>query len=413
MNKLIVVAAAVLTGLIVVFLIISARRWQQHNPPTQSSQPTPMPLEKASKKPTFTFPTPLSVNLTEITRSLPYVSSDLKIEYSPILEQIIVTYQTPEAKDEFDRWIAQQNLSTTKQDLIDQKIMVITTPNGPSYQKEGEDIYARNRELNLILIPTVAPVIPTPLISTSPETQSLRLLADLLSLLFTMQTTLPSQPAADLAVLPTTASQALSVSPAADASAAQTPVQTVNDNVRLIVPADSMKKLFIEVGEKVGVPAKIIEGVMQIESQGTLAYSDDKVINYSTPGNSSPGCAPNSCSATGPMQMTTGRDGNGRTDCPKCCWNGKCVCPNAWAGYGRAVNTYGSYSHNPNPCNLRDNLYAAGLKLKNNSAAVDPTSWTQEEVHRAGLHYNGSCSIPYPRLGNRTYCEFLWWYYKK
>lgn len=172
----------------------------------------------------------------------------------------------------------------------------------------------------------------------------------------------------------------------------------------------NLTQLFNEVGERVGVPPKILEGVMTIEMPSTFRFPNDQIVLYSQPGNRIPGCSPNICSATGPMQMTIGIDNNGSPQCRKC---GLSSCPNAWASYGNAVQIFTGSNHHPDPCNLRDNVYAAAYKLKTDSGASDPLNWTQEQVYRAGTRYYGSCAdkYRYARLGNRTYCEFLWWYY--
>ena len=117
------------------------------------------------------------------------------------------------------------------------------------------------------------------------------------------------------------------------------------------------------------------------------------------------------------MQITTGVDSFGSSSCSQCCWKGRCLdtrggCPNQWAIYGQAVNLYGGYSREPNPCNILDNIYAGALKLKTDSRASNPLVWTKEEVFRAARAYYGDCSVKYSRLGNRTYCEYVWDYYQ-
>lgn len=172
----------------------------------------------------------------------------------------------------------------------------------------------------------------------------------------------------------------------------------------------NMRELFTEIESKVGVPSKVIEAVFIIESPGQYkAFSGEDIARYAQPGQRLPNCRPNECSAAGPMQMTTGADGSGDTTCPKC---GAGFCPNAWSTYRSAVNTFGGLSHQPEACNLRDNIYAAASKLKNDSGATG-LQWTQDQIYRAATRYYGSCGekYRYVRLGNRTYCEFLWMFY--
>lgn len=168
----------------------------------------------------------------------------------------------------------------------------------------------------------------------------------------------------------------------------------------------SLREIFKNVGEKTGVPWPILEAVMQIESPSTFSLSQNQIREYSLPGKTIPGCRPNECSATGPMQMTIGIDNFGNPLCPKCCWQGVCRdtrggCPNAWARYGSG-----------NPCNLLDNIFAAARKLKNDSQSTSSHFWSKEEVYRASRLYYGNCTVKYKRLGDRSYCEFVWWYYQ-
>jgi len=167
----------------------------------------------------------------------------------------------------------------------------------------------------------------------------------------------------------------------------------------------SLRQIFEEVGGQVGVPPLILEAVMQIEMPSTFNFTEEQIRKYSTPGNTISGCGPNVCSATGPMQMTTGFDNNNNPKCPNCCWKGICLdtkggCPNAWVSYGSG-----------NPCNLKDNIYGAAKKLKKDSGAVSSVNWTQDQVYQASRRYYGDCTVAYSRLGNRTYCEYVWWYY--
>jgi hypothetical protein len=163
----------------------------------------------------------------------------------------------------------------------------------------------------------------------------------------------------------------------------------------------NFETLFETIGNTIGVPPKILAAIMQIESPSTYNLTAEQINTYSQPEVIMPGCGPNECSATGPMQMTTGIDRNGSPSCSECCWKGKCLteCPNQWSVYGQG-----------NPCNLADNITAAAKKLKHDSGATS-MDWTREQVYEAAYHYYGNCTVAYERLGNRTYCEFVWWYY--
>lgn len=174
----------------------------------------------------------------------------------------------------------------------------------------------------------------------------------------------------------------------------------------------SFREIFTEVGGKVGVPPRLLESVLAIEHGDYLInFTSEQVSAYSVPGAVIPKCGPNECSAAGAMQMTIGVDNRGSSVCAAC-GEGLKQCPNMWGAYGKSVNTNGGYTHPPNPCNLRDNIYAAAAKIKNDSGNSGGP-WTKEQVFRVGLRYYGSCSKKFSFLNDMTYCEFLWWHYGK
>ncbi len=168
------------------------------------------------------------------------------------------------------------------------------------------------------------------------------------------------------------------------------------------VNAGNLAELFEQIGNATGVPPKILEAVMQVESPDSFKLTAEEVKNYSQAGAKLPDCGPNECSATGPMQLTTGTDNYGSTSCSHCaCYSeGRCKeCPNQWANHHCSGD----------PCNLTDNLTCAAKKLKADSGAGS-LNWTAEQANAAISAYGG-CDIKYLRLGNRTYCEFVWDYY--
>lgn len=206
----------------------------------------------------------------------------------------------------------------------------------------------------------------------------------------------------------------------------------------------TLRELFEEVGDRVKVPPRILEAVMMIERTSTFNYSPEQIREYATPGAVIPACGPNVCSATGPMQITAGIDNQGSSTCSNCCWGNftpaddlyfwckekdalgerklkslgggrytccKTSCPNKWPKHKKSVNEHGGYAHTPKVCNLRDNVYAAADKLKKDSGAKSGKDWTQSQVYEAGYRYHGDCAKKFERLGNRTYCEYVWWYY--
>ncbi len=200
---------------------------------------------------------------------------------------------------------------------------------------------------------------------------------------------------------------------------------STSDDINFQVPANpankavalnSYRELFQDIESKVGIPSRILEGVWVIEAPGDWKnFNAEQIELFSAPGSKALVCRRNACSAAGLMQMTVGIDDKGSSACDGCGKIG--VCPNAWAIYGRSVNTYGGYTHEPDYCNLRDNAYGAAEKLKKDSRATS-LIWTKEQTYRAGERYYGSCTERHKRFTTesyplgRTYCEFLWDYYQ-
>lgn len=339
--------------------------------------------------------------LNNLNKSLPFTSTDFDVEYSPYLNQYFISKKTPDADKQIALWVAENKLSEL---IKNPNLFIFTNQPAADYKNQAEEIVVSAREQALLTpFPSPTTASSTPQLSITPTEQpDLSLLIDLLNAFFSIGTNLST----------------LEAVPEAQPSGGQLTVQQTN--LQYSTVPQSLTQIFSEVSQKVGVPIKILEAVLRIEYPSTFNLSQQEIGFYSTPGNSMSGeYLPNVCSATGPMQMTIGYDRNGSSLCPKCCWEGSCLdtkggCPNAWASYARAVNTYGGYTHQPNPLNLKDNIYAAALKLKTDSAASDPVNWTQDQVYQAALRYYGSCSenARYEHLGNRTYCEFVWWYYK-
>ena len=150
------------------------------------------------------------------------------------------------------------------------------------------------------------------------------------------------------------------------------------------------------------VPPEILAGVAWIEGGHMWNFNDNEVESYSAPGAQDPvHCAANGCGARGPMQFLN--DGIA-TSCEALTGE---VMPDVWRGYANAVNEATSGSRTPDICNITDSIYAAAKKLKSDSRATG-ANWTEEDVFRAGSGYYGSCVTRFDRLGNRSYCEFLW-----
>lgn len=343
--------------------------------------------------------------LNNLKKILPLTTDKFIITYSSLLDRFFIQKSANDSAEAIKNWADQNGYS----DLFQKQSLFIETDNTQPIQSliiKQENIFQNNHELLLINAPTINPIRPSaiPVDSTdSTVSTNLNLVSDLFSLLFNSP---------DITSFSTPSAFQSPISPSSSPNF-PIPSSSQSSPISQISTPISLQSLITEASQKVGVPYKILEGVISIENPAVFNLTDVEIGQKSNPG-SGISCPIASCSEQGPMQMTTGRDSDGRTDCPKCCWNGKCTgyCPNAWGLYSNSVNHYGGYSHTANPCDLRDNIFAAALKIKTDSRATSPTDWTQNEVNRAGLRYHGNCDYPYPRLGNRTYCQYLWDYYK-
>ncbi|KKR71701.1 hypothetical protein A3A55_00540 [Candidatus Roizmanbacteria bacterium RIFCSPLOWO2_01_FULL_40_14] len=184
----------------------------------------------------------------------------------------------------------------------------------------------------------------------------------------------------------------------------------------------SLRELIMQVASVFGVPWQVLEATLHIEGEHVFGLSSDEIIQYQEPNAQVPtNCNPNVCSAAGPMQFTTGYDNLGTPRCTAC---GLATCPNAWSSYQNAVTEKVNDGRMPNVCNLKDSLYAAAKKLKNDSGTgTSETTWNKTAVTKAAQAYYGSCTpcnvaksgtgayYACQRLG-KTYCDYVWDYYQ-
>jgi hypothetical protein len=420
MKKLILVLTIVFIIIIIIFIsITNLFKQKQSNPELSSTITTPTPYgssglqlnqkklgkeyeEKLKEEKISQSIKIMSIEevqkLNDLKKLLPFTSADFDIVYSDFLNTFIVSLKTPGAKEKFLELLQKNNASS----LLDYpNLIVFTDKPAESYRLEIETKYEAAREKNINtaqLTPTSQPIITnivTPVVSpTISELQKAQnqanLLTDFLSFFLNIQLS-SSTPSSTIYSQPSTANPQLS---------------SINPPLSLL----TLSSIISEASQKVGVPVKIIEGVMKVESS-TFSYSDEEINAYSQPGSQIPNCFINTCSEKGPMQFTTGHDRYNGTTCPGC---GAGYCPNTWSQYSSSVNSYGGYTHTPEVCNIRDSVYAATALLKDGAKAVNSTTWTQEEVYRAITRYNGrkACENKFDRLGGKTYCEYVWEYYK-
>ncbi|MEK6952052.1 MAG: hypothetical protein AABX29_03485 [Nanoarchaeota archaeon] len=168
------------------------------------------------------------------------------------------------------------------------------------------------------------------------------------------------------------------------------PKQEISSSQSAILKEDlNLDKIFNEAGSKVGTPPKILKGVMTRECPPIISLPNEKIIEYSNPGNGIPighGCYRNSIGASGPMQFL----------------------PDVWTGYAFAVNRFGGYTHTPYIANIRDSVYGAAWKLKRDSRSTD-LNWTYDQVRRAIICYNAGCGrLSNPPSSTLRYLEAVW-----
>lgn len=353
---------------------------------------------------TQTFEKDIIEKIDELKNNIPLEKEDFEIEYSYPTDTFIVYEKTPKAKQSFLNFLKENNYQE-----LENKNIFIFTKNKTTYYKEkieenwiknkesflesiNENYLNKNQEKNEDIFSSLSYLLRK-IINPIEENKNSYIS------ITSLPTTIPTN-------IPTT--QLDIITPLKND---QNIKQNNKENEKNNQIPNSLSEIFDEVSSKVGVPKKILEAVLRIETPSTFKLSSSDIKKYSTPNNFLPRCGPNFCSATGPMQMTIGIDHNGNRSCPSCEVG---FCPNAWASYGKAINIIGNYSHQPNPCNIRDNIYAAAWKLKKDSGANNPLIWTKEQVFRAATRYYGSCSDRYrfSRLGGRTYCEYVWDYYQ-
>lgn len=418
---ILIISLIILLTLIVIYQLITKTLKSQKSssnlsPTIPSSSPSYRPFTPQNSTPYKNLPPPgqnyNQINLSQLNpmgknqleklfqlqKKIPLETNNFYVTYSYLLEKFIIQEKNDKGKENFFNYLKENGYS----DLIKEDIFIFTQKSVIDYEKEQEEILYKNRENSLKEISNFTlPQIISPKVNSSPSqkfSDEIKSLLELLKILFNTSP-LSSQPADFLAPSPTF-SLPTSIPPTTTAFFPR--------------PPSSLDEIFTEVSQKVGVPKKILEAIVTIELPSTFRLSPEEISRYSTPGNYWPNCGPNSCSATGPTQMTIGIDNKNSSTCSSCCWQGRCLtsCPNQWRVYGNAVNLFAQENHQPLPCNIRDNIFASAAKLKNDSGASDPINWTQEQVFKAGKRYYGNCTVSYQRLGNRTYCQFLWDYYQ-
>lgn len=148
-------------------------------------------------------------------------------------------------------------------------------------------------------------------------------------------------------------------------------------------------ELLNEVATTIGIPAKLLKAVINVECTTALVASDEEIAESYSPSALTTYCnPPNRCSAVGPMQITVGVDGDGDTSCPRCGKIGQC--PNAAPKNGGDFKAAYGYDHEPNVYNFRDNIYVGAYMYRSYGGVDTPQQWTEPVIVRAiGCYHNG------------------------
>ena len=172
--------------------------------------------------------------------------------------------------------------------------------------------------------------------------------------------------------------------------------------------APPLNKIIRDAAAKYGIKPCILAGIAMVEAphifheEGPNGYTTAKVNALAAPGAvDNMNCHPNSCTASGPMQMLTGFCGNPQT----CRQNYQDPNdPNKYTGGHSWEDFKNSSSRCPNcnVCNLYDSIYAAAAFL--NARAANKNS-----ASSAVTAYFGNCGTPLPGYlgGNYNYCGFV------
>lgn len=167
----------------------------------------------------------------------------------------------------------------------------------------------------------------------------------------------------------------------------------------------ALHNLLNEVGNAVKTPASVLAGMLNFEGYIPKGYpasepdpdkrkyrifdlTDAEINDISAPGGTmGESCAESYAGARGPCQFM----------------------PSQWETYKNTVNSYFSPSHTPEICNLRDCLYAAAAKMREDAgrlgnacgydnATAPPAgscNWTGPNAAKSAYHYYGACTDNY------------------
>ncbi len=175
----------------------------------------------------------------------------------------------------------------------------------------------------------------------------------------------------------------------------------------------NLDQLLATAETKTGVNAKIIKAVLAIEGAG---YLKNPLLNT---------CISSSCGAVGPMQITTGwQNVNCNPNCGPICNPSYCANGQIKEEAKDLFNAWDSYKDSGmNPCNLQDALIVGGRVLKAKGGGQNISLNDAERIVKASMGYYGNryddrlsakenChkDSKFAHLGNRNYCEYVFWH---
>lgn len=191
--------------------------------------------------------------------------------------------------------------------------------------------------------------------------------------------------------------------PAADTAVCQ----TLMDNLNLqqtVIPSD-FENTINQIGQDECVDPLILRAVLIIEGNFSASNAGDSFL-----------CQPNACSATGPMQITTGYQ------CVNCDPSKGLVCQNycdpntnqlkddiikgALSGHDIFDSWFDYSREGENVCDFTDSVSVAARMLKTKAGVSCLKASDSEAIRTAGNRYHGSSS-PVARLGNISYGDYI------
>ncbi|OGK60392.1 hypothetical protein A3G67_00770 [Candidatus Roizmanbacteria bacterium RIFCSPLOWO2_12_FULL_40_12] len=301
-------------------------------------------VEKINK----TFSSDELEQVDAFNKKLPFSSDSLDIGYSDALGQYFIQKKNPDADQELEEFLSENNMLDLKNDF-DYLFVTTNTSVAAAILKAENDFIKSELDQSEESTESAAPKGKTD------QEKNILLLTEL--------------------------------------TVALQNIGKKTDLAGAIANPTAIDEIFNEAGGKVGTPPKMLKAIMSIECGRLLGAPPQEIASYSAPGAGLPPshfCYRNrgGYPAFGPMQFV----------------------PGTFARYGSSVNRLGGYTHRPNIQNIRDSVYAAAELFLLNSGATGG-NWGPEQIKRAYVCYAAGCrQYDTGRLGadtQRLFAMFL------